>query len=55
VLFVSVFRLDRSASGWRDLAIPLLAGLTIAFIQIGGIDIVRFALTGTWAGFTLGG
>jgi uncharacterized membrane protein len=55
VLFVSVFRLDRSASGWRDLAIPLLAGLTIAFIQIGGIDIVRYALTGTWAGFTLGG
>ena len=55
VLFLSLFRLDRSANGWRDLAIPLLAGLTIAFIQIGGIDIVRFALTGTWAGFTLGG
>jgi uncharacterized membrane protein len=55
VLFVSVFRLDRSANGWRDLAIPLLAGLTIAFIQLGGIDFVRFALTGTWAGFTLGG
>jgi hypothetical protein len=55
VLFLSLFRLDRGASRWRDLAIPLLAGLTIAFIQIGGIDMLRLALTGTWAGFTLGG
>jgi uncharacterized membrane protein len=55
VLFLSLFRLDRSANRWRDLAIPLLAGLTIAFIQIGVMDIVRFALTGTWAGFALGG
>ncbi len=55
VIFVSVFRLDRNAIRWRDLAIPALAGVTLAFIQIGGIDFVRFMLTGTWNGFTLGG
>ncbi len=55
VLFLSVARLDRSATRWRDLAVPLLAGLTIAFILIGGIDLARYALTGTWDGFALGG
>jgi uncharacterized membrane protein len=55
VLFLSVVRLDRTALRWRDLAVPLVAGLTIAFIQIGAIDVVRYLLTGTWNGFALGG
>lgn len=55
VLFVSVTRRDRSATRWQHLALPLLAGLTIALIEIGAIDIVRYALTGTWNGFALGG
>jgi uncharacterized membrane protein len=55
VLFLSLTRYDRTAVRWRDLTIPLTAGVTLAFIQIGGIDILRFALTGTWNGFTFGG
>jgi len=55
VLFLSVLKMDRNAVRWRDLGVPALAGLTLAFIQIGAIDIARFALTGTWAGFTFGG
>jgi uncharacterized membrane protein len=55
VLFLSILKLDRNAMRWRDLAVPALAGLTLAFIQIGAIDVARFALTGTWAGFTFGG
>ena len=55
VLFLSVVRLDRAATQWHHLAIPLLAGLTITFIELGGIDIVRYLLTGTWNGFTFGG
>ncbi len=55
VLFLSVSRLDGRARNWRDLIVPLIAGLTIAFIVIGAIDIVRFALTGTWNGFTVVG
>lgn len=53
VLFLSFTRLHQSVQHWRDLAIPLLAGLTLAFIEIGAIDILRFALTQTWAGFKL--
>jgi uncharacterized membrane protein len=55
VLFLSLFRLDRYATRWQHLFIPLLAGLTITLIELGAIDIVRYALTGTWNGFPLGG
>ncbi|MCC7449288.1 MAG: DUF2085 domain-containing protein [Anaerolineae bacterium] len=55
VLFLSVFRLDGRARTWRDLVVPLVAGLTVAFIVIGAIDVVRFALTGTWSGFVIAG
>jgi uncharacterized membrane protein len=55
VLFLSILKMDRNAVQWRDLGVPALAGLTLAFIQIGAIDVARFALTGTWAGFTFGG
>lgn len=54
VIFVTVNRQDRFAGRLRDLAIPLLAGLTVATIQIGLINILRFALTGTWEGFKIG-
>ncbi len=53
VLFLSVNRF-RPALNWRELLIPLLAGLIVAIIEIGAINIVRFALTGTWNGFIIG-
>jgi uncharacterized membrane protein len=53
VLFFSVNRL-RPALNWRELLVPLLAGLTLAVLEIGAINIVRFALTGTWNGFIVG-
>jgi uncharacterized membrane protein len=54
VIFVSLLRVEAKARRWSDLAVPLLAGLTIAFIEIGGMDILRFALTRTWDGFKFG-
>jgi uncharacterized membrane protein len=54
VLFLSFSRRAVSARNWRDLAIPALAGLTMALIQVGAIDILRFALTHTWDGFRIG-
>jgi uncharacterized membrane protein len=39
----------------EQLWLPLLAGFTITIIQIFGIDMLRFWLTHTWGGFTLGG
>ena len=52
-LFVSFTHREATARRWRDLAIPALAGLLVALAIIGGIDAVRFALTGTWDGFNL--
>jgi uncharacterized membrane protein len=37
----------------RQMWLALLAGLTIAFIQILAIDLLRFWLTGTWGAFPL--
>ncbi|MCS6871972.1 MAG: DUF2085 domain-containing protein [Anaerolineae bacterium] len=52
-LFVSVLRRERQARTWRDLIVPLLAGFTLAMLQLGAITIVRFSLTGTWSGFVI--
>ncbi len=51
ILFLSFTRRENSARSWRDLAIPVIAGVAITFLMIGGIDAVRFLLTGTWDGF----
>ena len=51
ILFVSMTRRENSAHTWRDLVVPVLAGVAITFVMIGGIDAARFAWTGTWDGF----
>lgn len=42
-------RFSSLASAW----LPLMAGFTIAMLQILAIDILRFTLTNTWSGFPL--
>lgn len=37
----------------RQLLLPALVGLILAMLQIAGLDVVRYALTGTWSGFAL--
>ncbi len=54
VLFVSLTRRENTLHTGRDLLLPVLAGLAVAFAVIGGIDALRFALTGTWDGFDFG-
>lgn len=53
--FLTLTRHDNTLVTWRDLALPLLAGLTFAIAVIGSIDAVRYVLTGTWDGFVLPG
>jgi uncharacterized membrane protein len=46
--------LRRTAAGrWAELALPLTAALALSLVQIGAIDLIRFAATGTWDGFHL--
>jgi uncharacterized membrane protein len=49
MLFKSENRFERLSQIW----LPVLAGLTLAMIQIGAMDLGRFLLTGTWSGFSL--
>jgi len=37
----------------RQLLIPALVGFVLAMLQIAGLDVIRYALTGTWSGFAL--
>ena len=44
---------ENRIGSWQGLIFPGLAGLTLAFMQIGLADIVRFWITGTWGGLQL--
>lgn len=50
MLVLMLVRRENVVETWREAAIPLLAGFTVALIQIGAIDVVRYALTGTLTG-----
>jgi len=53
VVFMLVLRRENRAQSWGDLALPVVAGVTLAVLQIGLLDLARYALTGTWGGFAL--
>jgi hypothetical protein len=46
-------RRENRAETWHGVVTPALAGIAMAFVQIGLADIVRFWLTGTWGGLQL--
>lgn len=52
-MFLTLTRRENSVTRWSDLALPALVGLVFAFGIIGLIDLLRYAFTGTWEGFTM--
>ena len=54
MVWVMVFRAENRYNRVQDMIIPLVGGLTVAFLQIILLDLVRYGLTGTWEGFHLG-
>ncbi len=50
VLVVVMAGRENRYGRWRDALTPLLVGLTLAFLLIGLVDLVRYALTGTMTG-----
>ncbi|MFP4321014.1 MAG: DUF2085 domain-containing protein [Anaerolineales bacterium] len=52
VMVIALLNRYQAYSTWRGLAVPLLAGLTLAITMIGIIDYLRFMFTGTWDGFS---
>ena len=53
MILLMFFRLENRSVRIGQLVYALIGGLTIALIQIGILDFVRFTLTGTWNGFHL--
>jgi uncharacterized membrane protein len=54
ILLIALRRENR-AQRWTGALLPLLAGVTLAIIEIGAIDAVRFAIFGTWGGMPIPG
>ncbi|MCJ7568747.1 MAG: DUF2085 domain-containing protein, partial [Anaerolineales bacterium] len=48
LITIPILRRTQKACTWRDLIVPLAAGLTLGLLQIGLIDLLRYTLTGTW-------
>ena len=53
LITIPLLRRTQKARTWHDLIVPLAAGLMLALLQIGLIDMLRYTLTGTWGGFHL--
>jgi len=51
IAWIMIMRQDNAFERVGQLWLPALAGLTLAFVLILGIDWVRFSLTQTWGGF----
>lgn len=51
MLFVMLMERENMVATWREAIIPLLAGFTVGLIEIGAIDAIRYAITGTLEGF----
>jgi uncharacterized membrane protein len=54
MLWTMVMRQENLYTTFGQLWLPLVAGMTIALIQITAIDLLRYWLTGTWGGFQIG-
>ncbi len=50
MLVVMLVRRENVVDTWHEAIVPLLAGFTVSLIQVGVIDLVRYALTGTLSG-----
>jgi hypothetical protein len=51
IVWVMIMKQDNAFDHLRQLWLPAVAGLTLAFILIISIDLFRFNLTHTWIGF----
>jgi hypothetical protein len=53
MVLVMAFRKENVFTSFRELWIPLVGGYILAMLQIGAVDLARYLLTGTWAGFVI--
>jgi hypothetical protein len=51
IVWIMVMKQDNTFDHLSQLWLPVVAGLTLAFLLILSIDLFRFNLTHTWSGF----
>ena len=51
MVITMIIKAENGFTHTRELVFALMGGLTLALIQIGILDVVRFYFTGTWEGF----
>ena len=54
IVWVIIMRQENTFERLKQLWMPIVAGLTLTFLMISVIDLLRLKLTGTWGGFPLG-
>ena len=54
IVWVIIMRQENAFDTLKQLWLPATAGLTLTFLMISVIDLLRLSLTGTWGGFPLG-
>lgn len=54
MIWIMLMRQENEFIRFSQLWLALAAGFTIAMLQIAAIDLLRYWLTGTWEGFSLG-
>ncbi|HEX2995403.1 MAG TPA: hypothetical protein VHP14_11290, partial [Anaerolineales bacterium] len=54
MVWVLIMRQENEFTSLRQMWLPFLAGITLAFLMISAIDLLRYQLTGTWGAFPLG-
>ena len=54
IVWIIIMRQENTFDMFGQLWMPALAGMTLAFLMISVIDLLRLKLTGTWGGFPLG-
>ncbi|MGH2523631.1 MAG: DUF2085 domain-containing protein [Anaerolineales bacterium] len=55
IILLILVRRENRAERWTGALLPLLAGFTLAMLQIGLVDALRFAIFRSWGGFPLPG
>ena len=53
MVIVLISKRENTYANFRQLLVPLIGGYLLGLLQVGVIDLVRYLLTGTWAGFSL--
>lgn len=53
MVWILMMRQENEFTSLKQMWLPFLAGITLAFLMISAIDLLRYQLTGTWGGFPL--